>query len=140
MEIPTKKVKVFDTNLKPTISNWVNGRMNLKFNFISNLYIVYELNFWPHNPTNNFTLQVFFSTVKLTRNADKSKFTWNNRAIAFDRDGFWSFDNRTIRNAAIFSVNNSSASHTDNRKNNFLVLDEGSTYGINDNTGESEKS
>ena len=67
MEIPTKKVKVFDTNLKPAISNWVNGRMNLKFNFISNLYIVYELNFWPHNPTNNFTLQVFFKYSQINK-------------------------------------------------------------------------
>ena len=30
-----------------------------------------------------------------------------------------------------FGVDNSSSSHTDNRKNTFLVLDEGNTVGIN---------
>ena len=34
--------------------------------------------------------------------------------------------------------NNSSSSHTDNRKNSFLVLGEGSTDGINDGTGAAE--
>ena len=38
-------------------------------NFISNLYIVDELNNWLH-----FTLKnCLYGTVKLTRNADKSK-------------------------------------------------------------------
>ena len=83
----------FDTNLEPTMSNLANNRVKLKFNnsglvqktlsslysnFILNLYIVYELNTWPHNPTNNFTLKnCLFGTVKLTRNADKTKFTYN---------------------------------------------------------------
>ena len=83
----------FDTNLEPTMSNLANNRVKLKFNnsglvqkslsslynnFILNLYIVYELNTWPQNPTNNFTLKnCLFGTVKLTRNADKTKFTYN---------------------------------------------------------------
>ena len=68
------------------MTNLANGRVILKFNnsvlvqqifssfyssFILNLYIVYELNTWPRNPTNNFTIKnCFFGTVKLTRNAD----------------------------------------------------------------------
>ena len=39
----------------------------------------------------------------------------------------------------IFSVDNSLSSHTDNRKNNLLVLGEGPNDGINDNTGATEK-
>ena len=35
----------------------------------------------------------------------------------------------------IFDVDNSSSSHTDNRKNDFLVLDEGDTFGINGSFG-----
>ena len=50
------------------MSNLANEKVILKFdksvlvqknffsiysNFISNLYIAYELNNWPHNPTNN---------------------------------------------------------------------------------------
>ena len=35
------------------------------------------------------------------------------------------------KNVIIFGVNNSSSSHDDNLKNNFLVLGEGDTFGIN---------
>ena len=36
------------------------------------------MNTWPCNTTNNFTLKnCLFGTVKLTRNTDKSKFTYN---------------------------------------------------------------
>ena len=46
---------------------------NLLHNLILNLYVVYELNNWPRNPTNNFTLKnCLLGTVKLTRNAGKS--------------------------------------------------------------------
>ena len=54
------------------MSNLANGRVNLKFNnsvleqgsfsslysnLILNLYVVYELKNWPHNPTNIYTLK-----------------------------------------------------------------------------------
>ena len=39
----------------------------------------------------------------------------------------------------IFGVDNSSSSHSDNRKNNFLKLDEGPNYGINGSFGAPEK-
>ena len=136
--------------------NLDNGRINLKFsnsasvpkgfpslytNFILNLYIVYELNTWPRNPANNFTLKnCLFGTVKLVRNTTKSRFTCNVRVIAFDGEGSWSFGNGFARNVVIFGVDNSSSSHTDNQKNNFLVLREGPTQGINDSTGSAEKS
>ena len=109
-------------------------------NFILNLCIVYELNTWPRNPTNNFTLKsCLCGTVKLTRNADKSKFTYNHLRIAFDRKGYWSFDNDTARNVIIFGIDNSSSSHTDNPKNNFLVLGEGPTEGFSGSVGTVKK-
>ena len=37
----------------------------------------------------------------------------------------WSF------NVITFGVDNTSSSHTDNRKNNFFVLSEGDTFSIN---------
>ena len=50
--------------------------------------MVYELNTWPRNSAYNFTSKnCLFGTVKLTSNADKSKFTYNGRIIAFDRKG-----------------------------------------------------
>ena len=79
--ISSEKIKLFVNNLEPTMFNLVIGRVNLKFNnsvlvqksssslysiFILNLYIVYEVNTWPRNPANNFTLkQCLFGPVKL---------------------------------------------------------------------------
>ena len=88
--------------------------------FVLNLYIVYELNTCPGDPTNNLTLKNF-RTLKLTRNANRSKFTFNGWGITFDGKGFWSFDNDTAGNVTIFGVNNSSSSPVDNPKSNFLV-------------------
>ena len=43
-----------------------------------NVCIVYKLNNWPRNPTNNFPQQnCLLGTVKLVRDAIKSKFTYN---------------------------------------------------------------
>ena len=72
------------------------------------------------------------------RNEIISKFTYNGRGIAFDGEGSWSFGNDVFRNVVIFGVDNSSSSHTDNRKNHFLVLGEGPTQGINDSSGSAE--
>ena len=40
--------------------------------------------------------------------------------VTFGSASSWSFDNNTARNVTIFSVDNSSSSHADNRKNNFF--------------------
>ena len=50
----------------------------------------------------------------------------------------WRFGNYFARNVVIFGVDNSSSSHTDNQKNNFLILIEGLTQGISD-AGKTEK-
>ena len=80
-----------------------------------------------------------FGTVKLVRNAIKSKFTYNVWGIAFYGKGHFSFDDDSVRNVVIFGVDNSSSSHIDNRINNFLVLSKGSTFGINGTYGAAEK-
>ena len=41
--------------------------------------------------------------------------------MAFDEAGSWNFGNDIARNVVIFGVVNSSSSHTDNHKNNFLI-------------------
>ena len=105
---------------------------SLCINFIVNLEIFYELNNLPSNASNSFPIQnCLFATVKLVKNAQKSKFTYNGRATAFDGEGSWSFGNDFARNVAIFCVGN--------RKNDFLVLGKEPTNGINDRTGVSEK-
>ena len=45
------------------------------------------------------------------------------------------FNNSFARNIIIFGVDNISSSHADNRKNNFLVLGDGPTFGINGSFG-----
>ena len=99
-------------------------------NFVLKFYIVYELNTWSRNPTNNFTLKnCFLSTFKLTRNADKSKFTYDGRVITFDGESFWSFENDAARNIIIFGGAKSSSSHIDNQKKKILLLGEGPREG-----------
>ena len=96
----SQKIKPFDFNLEPTKSNLANGRAILKLNnsallqksssplysnFILNLHIVDKLNNRPRNPFNNFPLEnCLFSTVKLVKNAIKSKFTYNGQGRALN--------------------------------------------------------
>ena len=48
----------------------------------------------------------------------------------FDRAGSWNFGNDYVGNFVAFGIDNSSSSHTDNHKNNFLVLGEGQRKGL----------
>ena len=57
---------------------------------------------------------------------------YNGYRISFDSASSWCFDNDIARNVIIFGVDNSSSSHADIRKNNFLVLGESPTFGINE--------
>ena len=134
--------------------NLRNGKVILKFNnfflvqkmfpslysnFILNLYMVHELNTWPRNTTNNFTLKIFlFGTSKLTRNADKSKLICSGQGITFDGKRYFRFDDDTARNVVLFGFDKSSSPHIDNPKNNCLVLGEEPTNGINGSVGAGE--
>ena len=57
----------------------------------------------------------------------------------FDGKDECSFGNDNARNVVIFNVDNSSSSHADNGKNNFLVLDKWDTFGINGSFGVLER-
>ena len=59
--------------------------------------------------------------------------------IAIDGERSWKFGNELAKNVIIFSIHNSSLSHADNRKNNFLIFSEDPTYGINGSFGSPEK-
>ena len=61
------------------------------------------------------------------------------KVIAFDGKGMWIFVHNFARKVVIFGVDNTSSSHTDNQKNNFIVLSEGPTKGFNDSIGGTEK-
>ena len=108
--------------------------------YTQHVYIVYELDTWPRNPTNIFPLKsCWFDRVKLVRNAIKSEFIDNGSGIAFGGEFPCSFDNDLERNVVIFGIVNSLLSHTDKQKNNSLVLGEGPTDSINDSTDVAKK-
>ena len=130
--VSAEKTIPFDTKLELTMYNSTTGRVILKFNNsfleqitfssfysnpISNLYILYELNNWLRNSTNKFPLKnCLFGTDKLVRNTDKSKFTDNGLGIRCDGEDIWSFGNDFVGNVVIFGLDNTSSSHTDNKK------------------------
>ena len=71
--------------------------------------------------------------------SDKEKYVYSGYGITFDSAGKWSFDNGTARNVIITGVDNSSSSHSDNCKNNFLILGDGPIFGVNGSFGSPEK-
>ena len=77
----------------------------------------------------NFTLKnCLFGTTDITKkNSDENKWMYSGYGIVFDGLGSWNFGNDFTMNFIVFGVYNSSSSHTDNRKNDFLVLGEGPT-------------
>ena len=107
---------------------------------IVKFYLVYDLDAWPRNPTNNFKFKnCLFGATNIVKNSDKEKYVYSGYVIKVDSAGSWSFDNDFARNIIIFGVDNSSSSHSDNRKTIFLVLGESRTYGINGSFGSPEK-
>ena len=66
-------------------------------------------------------------------------YTTSGYGIAFDGKDQWSFCNDYARNVVIFGIDTSSSSHIDNPKNEFLILGEGVTFGINGSFGAPER-
>ena len=62
-------------------------------------------------------------------------YVYSGYGIKFDSAGSWSFDNALARYVIIQGVDNSLSSHSDYGKNNFLILGESPTYGINGSFG-----
>ena len=105
-----------------------------------NVYMVYDLNSSPKNPNNNFKFKnCLFGATSVTKNSDKEKYLYCGYGITFDSAGSWKIDNDSARNVKMFGVDDSLSSHSDIRKNNFLVLGEGSTFGINGSFSSQEK-
>ena len=104
------------------------------------VYIVYDLAVWPRNLNKNLKFKhCLFGATNIVKNSDKEKYVYCGQRITFDSAGSWSFDNDFARNVIIFGVDNSSSSHSENRTNNFLILGEGPTYGVNGSFGSPEK-
>ena len=107
---------------------------------IVNVYIVYELEFWPKILFRHFTLRnCLFRATNIVKNSDEEKYVYSGFGKTLDGKGEWSFGNGYARNIIIFGVDNSLSSHTDNLKNNFLLIGEGDTFRINGSFAATEK-
>ena len=95
---------------------------------------------WTKNPTNNRRFKNYlFGATSIVKNSDKENYVCCGYGITFNSRDCWSFDNDNARNVIIFGVDNSSSSHGDNRKNNFLMLGLGPTFRVNGSFGSPEK-
>ena len=65
----SEKIKPFDTNFDTNNSVSVQKRFSSLYSYFDlNLYIIYELNDWPRNPTNSFLLKnCLFGSVKIRK-------------------------------------------------------------------------
>ena len=148
-----------NSKLKPLYTAFLHGiklsgyKMRIKFhkdplaveqiNYLTktaNVYIVYDLASWPRNPTNNFKFRNCLSgATSILKNSDKEKYVYSGYGITFDSPGSSSFDNDFAKNVINFGVHDSLSSHSDNCKNNFLILGSGPNYGINGSFESPEK-
>ena len=80
-----------------------------------------------------------FGANIIVKNDDKEKYVYSGYGLAFDVKVSCSFNDDFARNVIIFGVDNSSSSHTDNLKNDFLILGEGPTFGISGSFGAPER-
>ena len=106
----------------------------------TNAYVIYNSDTWTNNQLRNFTLRnCLFGAARIVKSSNNEKCVYSGYGIAFDGKGTWSIGNDYARNVVTFGVDNSSSSHADNRKNKFLLLGEGDTFGINGSFGAPEK-
>ena len=85
---------------------------------IVNVYIVYDLDSWPKNLTNNLKFRNYlFGATSAVKNSDKENCVYSGYGITFDSTVFWIFDNNMSRNVKLFGVNNSSSSDAGPRSN-----------------------
>ena len=77
------------------------------------------------------------SATSIVKNSAKEKWMYRSYWIAFDGAGSRNFAKGFAK--VIFGVYGSSSTHADNRQNNFVVLGESPTYGINGSFASPEK-
>ena len=106
-----------------------------------NIYCVYKIDPIASTRDDTFTIQnALFGVVKITKNANTSKYNYKGYGICFDEDGTFSKGNiNNGRNVLIFGVHESSLVHANNKANNIYVMGDLSVQGINDTTLYAEK-
>ena len=142
-----------NNSLAPTLK-YTGRRMYVKFNAsclkqdkitfnhgkVVNVYSFYTLKL-TRNYIEDITLEnCLFGAVKLTKNADISKYKYSEYGIGFDGKGAFSHPSGKFGNNAIISeVDMGSSVHVDNKKKDILILGEGLTQVIDDTILTAEK-
>ena len=105
-------------------------------NNVINIYCVYKIDPIASTRDDTFTVQnALFGAVKITKNADTSKYNYKGYGICFDEGGTFSKGNiNNGRNVLIFGVHESSLVHANNKANNIYVIGDLFVQGINDTT------
>ena len=80
-----------------------------------------------------------FGASNIEKNSEKEKWIYGGYVVIFDSAGSLKFNKDFVRNVITFNVDKNSSSYDDNHKNNFFVLGDGPTYGINGIFGLAEK-
>ena len=92
------------------------------------------------NPTNNFKFKnCLFGTTIRVKNSDQEKYVYRGYRVTYIVRVHGVLIMTLLQMLQIFGVDNISSLNADNRKNNFLVLGECPTYGINGSFGSPDK-
>ena len=107
--------------LKFNGSSLKKDKITFNREIIVNVYIVCLLKLSHYDKYINLE-KCLFGAVKLTKNADISRYRYSEYGIGFDRKGAFSYpSDRFGNNTIIFGVNMSSSIHVDNKFKRFLL-------------------
>ena len=97
---------------------------------------MFELHIWSQDLNAKFILKYcLFGAVKLTKNADPTKYSYSGYGIGFDSYSLFSIPNfHWGKTAIIFEVNMSSSVHANNKNKDILILGKGRTQGLRNTT------
>ena len=100
---------------------------NIYNNISANIYCVYKLDSVSSSRDSTFTVQnALFGSIKITKNADTSKYEYKGYGICFDEGDTINIGNITNgRNVLIFGVHENSITHANNKANNIFVMGDG---------------
>ena len=135
------------SNVVPrVITDSGNGKLNVSLNGnlikqtkvtynhgrIVNIYSTYKLQKRSNDDPDMTLVNSLFGTIKITQNVVTSKYSYSGYGIGVDgKDSFSHTKGGNAKNVIIFEADLSSSVHTNNRKNNILVLGKDFTQGIN---------
>ena len=108
------------------------NKVTYNYGKIVNIYTAYEISSTLTSQS-SFTLKnSLFGAIKITKNADTSKYKYSGYGIGFDSKGsFFHVDGTYDVNVILFGADLSSSTHANNRANNILVLGKYFIQGIN---------